>query len=512
VAAPPEAGLAPRLAIARLRAAAVARITSVLPGETGALAAALLVGERSLIAQEADEALRASGLAHVVSISGLHMALIAGTAYGALRALLALFPGLALNHPIRAWAAVAGLVAAIAYLAVSGGGVATVRAFVMAAVAFLAILAGRRALNLRNLAFAGFVVVALEPESVAEPGFQMSFMAVAALLAGWEAWRDRARPGLTERPRGWALRALRFVGLALAGTALTTLLAGLATAPYASFHFGRLSTLSLLGNLAAMPIVSVVVMPAGLFALIGLPLGLEAPPLLVMGAGIDAMMAVARFVAGLPGALVAAPPLPLGSVLLVSFGLLWLCLWRTRLRLLGLAFLGLGLGLAPLLLARPDVLVSANGRIVGVRDAGGALRVSGGRAGAYVLSQWFEREGAAPDGRAMREGVACDPLGCVFTGRDGLRVAHVRRVEAFPEDCRRAHLVVSALPVPGNCGAALVLGPEAIARSGGLSLTLGEGADLAGRLAGARVERAAPEAPRPWQGPARAFSPDVKTL
>jgi len=181
-----EPRLSPDLVVARIRAAIVSRIMAAEPGEAGAVAAALLVGERSALSTETNDSLRISGLFHILSISGLHMMLVAGTAFFLVRALLALSPRLALTQPIRKWAAIAALLVVSLYFALSGGGTATVRAFVMAGVMFAAMLVDRPAISMRNLAIAAFIVLSLEPEGIVEPGFQMSFGAVMALIAGWE--------------------------------------------------------------------------------------------------------------------------------------------------------------------------------------------------------------------------------------------------------------------------------------------------------------------------------------
>ncbi|MBA3516603.1 MAG: ComEC/Rec2 family competence protein [Rhizobiales bacterium] len=454
----PPARLSGGLALARVRAEAVQRITALAPGEAGAVAAALLVGERSALSEKTNESLRISGLAHILSISGLHMMLIAGAAFFAVRAALALSPTLALTRPIRKWAAVAALIVVTVYLALSGGGVATVRAYVMAVVMFAAILVDRPPISMRNLAIAAFVVLATEPESVTEPGFQMSFSAVAALIAAWDVWQDRRRRRLVDEDALPGLRMLRFIGRAVFGVALTSLVAGLATAPFAAYHFERAATYSLLGNLLAAPLVSAIIMPFGLMTLLIMPIGLEALPLAVMVWGIDALLWVSDWVASLPGADLAAPRISALSLILMSAGLLWLCLWRLRWRLLGIPAIGLGLVLVPVLDSRSDILVAPDGTAVAVRDAGGVLRVSGARAGSYVVEQFLDEEGAqAPDAAGLRNGVRCDELACILPSFGALEVAHVRDPVAFAEDCRRVDIIVTPLRAPADCQAMLVI-------------------------------------------------------
>jgi competence protein ComEC len=487
------------LAISQVRTVMVARILAAEPGEAGAVAAALLVGERGALSAETNDSLRVSGLAHILSISGLHMMLIGGTAFFLVRALLALSPALALTRPIRKWAACAALLIVTLYLALSGGGAATLRAYVMAVIMFAAMLVDRPAISMRNLAIAAFVVLALEPESVTEPGFQMSFAAVAALIAGWEAWSERRRLNLVDDDALPGLWATRWLTRAALGVALTTLIAGLATAPFAAYHFERVASYSLLGNLLAAPLISAIIMPFGLLTLVLMPFGLEAVPLYVMARGIETLLAASDFVAGLPGAELSAPPMTPLTLLLITAGLLWLCLWRRRWRLLGVPVVGLGLLLIPALNDLPDVLVAPDGRTVAVRDADGVLRVSGSRVDSYTIEQFFDEEpGPAPAAEELRKGVRCDALACLLAGAKDIEVSHVLDAGAFPEDCGRAEIVVTALAAPRDCGA-LAIDAARLAAFGAHAVRIG---GEPGRLSfDIRTERSV--FPRPWQAGGR---------
>ena len=483
------------LAVARVRAAIVERIMSAQPGEAGAVAAALLVGERSALSEKTNDDLRVSGLYHIISISGLHMMLVGGTTFFVLRALFALSPRLTLRRPIRKWAAVAALMVLTAYFALSGGGAATLRSYVMALIMFAAILVDRPAISMRNLAIAAFIVLALEPEGIMEPGFQMSFMAVCALIAAWEFWRDHRAARLTDDdvvPGYWLMR---LAGRAVLGVALTTLIAGLATGPFAAYHFERVATYSLLGNLLAAPLVSAIIMPFGLLSLVMMPVGLEALPLSVMAWGIEMLLNVAAFVSSLPGAEVRAPQISAMSLVLITAGLLWLCLWRLRWRLLGLPIVGAGLALIPVLIDSPDILVAPDGAAIAVRDQTGVLRVSGARAGSYAVEQFFDEEGGPPtNGAELREGVRCDSLACLLTGSAGLIVSHVLDPAAFAEDCTHATVVVTALTAPQDCRATLVIDAADLARHGAHAVRI-EGP------AAVRITTAYSATPRPWEAP-----------
>ncbi len=280
----------------RLREDIGRRIQAALPGEAGAIAVALTVGDQGGISEKLKDDLRLSGLAHILSISGLHMVLVAGTAFGALRGFLALFPGLALRYPIKKWSAVGALVVATIYLGISGADVPTQRSWVMLAIALAAILFDRRAISLRNVALAALFVLIATPESLLSASFQMSFGAVVALVAGYEAvatyYREREAKLETS---GFGI--LRKVRLWAGGAALTALLAGAATAPFAAFHFQRVASLSLLANLAAEPFVALIVMPMALAGVLLMPLGLETYPLWLMGQGLSVVTWIAATVA-----------------------------------------------------------------------------------------------------------------------------------------------------------------------------------------------------------------------
>ncbi len=293
------------------------RIQDVLSGSTGAIAAALITGTRGGISEDDEAALRDAGLAHVLAIAGLHMALVGGGLFWLVRALLAAAPGLALNYPIKKWAAGAALLAAGFYLVISGAAPPSVRAFVMFAVAMCAVLLDRPALTMRSLALAAAVLLLARPESVADPGFQMSFAAVAALVAVAE-WEGR-RKGAARRGPVW--RYARAI-------ATTSLVGSLATLPFALFHFGRAAHYAVLGNLIAMPVMGFWVMPCAALSVALMPLGWEAPALHALGAGIDVMVAMGRWVSGLPGAVSLSPAMPLSALIPISLGGLWCVIWQ----------------------------------------------------------------------------------------------------------------------------------------------------------------------------------------
>nr|WP_232372419.1 ComEC/Rec2 family competence protein [Acuticoccus mangrovi] len=450
---PADGGLAAR--VDALRRAISARVAATLgAGATAGFADALLVGQRGGMAESDVEALRRSGLGHILAISGLHMALVAGTVFAAVRLALALLPGVALRFPIRKWAAVAGLLAATAYLALSGASVATLRAYVMLVVGLVAILADRPALTMRTVAVAAVAVIVVDPVSVVEPGFQMSFLAVVALVGFYEAWATRP----------WRRRALHPMAAFLWGLALTSLIAGLATLPAAVFHFHRLAPLGLLANLSAMPLLTFIAMPAGVVALAAMPFGLEALPLEAMGLGLAAILAVARQVAAWTGDAGLVGRIPAAAALLACGGILWLALSVAWWRLLGLALLAAGLALAPTT-PRPDLYVSDDGATVAARGPDGRLALLG-RATGFAPTLWLGADGDArpPDAIA---GARCDRLGCTLPLAAG-HLAIARSPRALAQDCALAEVVVSTDRV-ARCAAPLVIDRRVLVASGAVT-------------------------------------------
>lgn len=482
-----------RAGLQHLRRVIGERVTAALPGETGAIAVSLITGERGAITEATNDAYRDSGLVHVLSISGLHMAIMAGSVFLSLRLLLAAVPAVALRYPIKKWAAGAALVGGFCYLLISGGSIPTLRAFVMVAIMFAAVMLDRQAIAMRNVAIAALVVLLLMPESLLDAGFQMSFAAVVALISAYEAVRARAE----EQGRS----VLRSVTFFFGGIVASTIIASLAVAPFGIFHFQVSQQYALLANLIALPICNLVVMPGALMALVLMPLGLEPLALWAMGLGIDLMTATAYWVASLPGAVLHVPAIPATSFGLLIAGGLWLTLWRTRWRLLGVAAIGAGVALAGGG-ERPDILAGRGGALVAARGPDGRLAAAGTRSGNFDLSRWLQHDG---DGRAPREVMRsrvfhCDGTGCVAEMK-GIRVAVSRHAAAIAEDCHRSEIVITELRPPPECAPALALiDRRALLRNGAHAIRIvrdDDGTVRAAHVETVRDRRGA----RPWTQP-----------
>jgi competence protein ComEC len=466
--------------VADLRWRIVGRIRAVLPDSRGAIAAALIAGARGGIADADEAALRDAGLAHVLAIAGLHMALVGGGLFWLVRALLAAVPALALAFPIKKWAAAVALAGSTFYLVISGAAPSSVRAFVMLATALVAVLCDRPALSMRSVALAAAILLALRPESVTEPGFQMSFAAVVALIAAAEWEQGRARLPRTSPPHGRGVRYLR-------GIALTSLVGSLATLPFALFHFDRATHYAVLGNLLAMPVMGFWVMPAAALAVAAMPFGLEAWPLHLLGAGIGTMLAVGRFVSGLPGAVSLVPAMPLSALVAIALGGLWLAVWRRPVRWWGAAPMLAGVMLM-VLTPRPDMLVAADAQTIALRGTDGRLHFLSPPKDRFAAAQWLRRDG---DGRAVAAavglpGLRCGALGCTL--REGVLIAVAHGPQALRQDCGRAAVLISA--VTGRCrGPAVMIDRQMAQRDGGYRISLS-----ALRATSVRQSRGA----RPW--------------
>jgi len=481
-------------AVDGLRATIRERVEGVLSGPAAGIATALISGDRGGIAEAEREAMRASGLAHVLAISGLHMAIMAGSIYWAMRLVLVAVPGLALRFSVKKWAALAALAGALGYLLISGASVATQRAFIMTAVFLIAVILDRPALTLRNVLIAAMVILALTPESLLNISFQMSFAAATALIAVYERLRG-VRP-IGQRGKSIASRAARALVRYAGGIGLTTMVAGLAVAPIAAFHFHTATSYSLIGNMLAMPVVGLVVMPAALAALLAMPFGLESGPLWVMGAGIDLVVAVAREVSALPGAVRPVEAFPVSALAAIALGALWFAIWRGAWRHAGLAAIGTGLVMTSFG-AKPDIFIDRDGRVVAVRMQDGQLAAMPGRAGNYSLGKWLAADGDKRAPRAVRSDrvFRCDQRGCIADVR-GMRLSVAREASALAQDCRHADIVVSPLRMRGGCtGPRIVITQGQLRRHGAHALFIrGEGEARNLRVETAQDVRGA----RPW--------------
>ena len=476
------------IALGRLRQAVTDRIRAGLGGEAGAVAAALLTGERGAISKSTLAAIRDAGLAHLLAISGLHMGLFAGIVFLVVRAALALWEPVALRHSIKKWAALAAFAGMTFYLFLSGATIPTQRAFMMGALVIAAVLLDRTAISMRSVALAAVAVLLVQPESLLGPSFQMSFAAVVALVAVFEIRRERFWK--SDTAYHWSDRIRRY----FIGVSLMTVIANLATGPFAAYSFNRFAVYSLAANLIAIPLTALWIMPWGIAVLLLMPFGLEALALAPMGWGIEGLITVAETVAAWPGAVKLLPAMPLSGLAAAAAGGLWLCLWRGKWRWLGAPVLALSL-LSPAISPSPDLLIDGKGKLFAVRTEDGELALSSRKAARFTGDIWLRRDGqrsSAPWPGEDGGGLRCDAAGCIYRSR-GQVVALVRDGRALAEDCRNAPIVVSVVPVRRACpSASLVIDRFDLWRKGAHALYFDDDG-------GVRVESvAAMRGSRPW--------------
>lgn len=477
-AAPAEGAWETRVFAIRMRISQA--VQAALPGETGAVAAAITTGDRSAIGQGSLADLRATNLAHLLAISGLHMGLLTAFVFGALRSVMMSLPWFGLRVPAKKVAAVGALIVAAGYLALSGGNVATERAFTMVAVMLVAILLDRPALTLRAVAIAATIILVLQPDALLGPGFQMSFAATTALVAVFQ-WLRGVQKGLVPR---WAQ--------GFASLFVASFVAGAATAPIAAVHFNQFAHYGLIANLLSVPAMASVVMPAAVLAACLAPFGLAWVGLAVMGAGLNWILWVAGQVAALPGAL-GHVPTPGGWVLpLIALGGLAAILWQGRARVAGVPVIAAGFvlwGMAE----RPALLIADSGGLIGVMGAEGRA-LSRAKGDGFVASVWLENDGGpVPQADAAeRPGIARDQR----TFRieiGGVKIVQVSGKTALAalDGCGGADLVISnqAETAVLPC---LTLNARDLRKTGSLSLTVGPDGML--DLSAARAEIG----DRPW--------------
>ena len=459
------------------------RVDWIIGGDEGAIAAAMVTGKRDFLSNDAKDLIREAGIFHIITISGVQMTLVAGIFLVVARRLLALSPTLALNYPIKKWAAAVAMAGSLLYDIATGSRVGTERALVMTLIVLGAVIMDRRALTMRNLAFAVFAVVMLEPEAILGVSFQLSFAAVAALvavmearLAGFESDPDPYLPRRGAAPPGLFANLFHKPLALLFATAFATA----ATASFMAYHFHDLSPYVLIGNPLTLGVIEFFAVPGALLGAALYPLGLDAPIWLYVGAGIKFILWAARFIAEAPGSTLHLRAFAPCALPFLALAVISATIWRTwvfRASAIPFAIIGLiGATHGP----RYDVIVAPSGELAAVRDADGRLMIVGKRFNPFAAEQWLSADGDGRDPAAARDPDApCDRLGCVAALPEGESLSIVLDRLAFGEDCQRAEVVVSALSAPPACKAKFVLDEKALASHGAVGLTFSDEAGFA---------------------------------
>ncbi|VVT23251.1 Competence protein ComEC [Sphingomonas aurantiaca] len=482
---------------AGIRVALSRHIVSRLEGSAGGIAAALATGDVGAITEDDSEAMRRAGLAHLLSVSGLHItAAVAATMLIVMR-LFALSPWLALHARLPVIAALAGAAAAIGYTLLTGSQVPTIRSCVAALLVLVALAMGREAMTLRLVATGAMCVMLVLPESAAGPSFQLSFAAITAIMAFHEHPAIRTFFGAHDEGR------VRKLGRGVASLLLTGLLVEVALMPIAVFHFHKSGLYGAFANIIAIPLTTFVVMPLEALALLLDVGGMGAPVWWLVQTSLDALLWLAHRVADAPGSVRALPAMPSAAFALMIIGGIWIALWRTRWRRLGGVPLAVG-AIWALTTPPPDILVTGDGRHVAVRTAAG-LAMLRDRAGDYTRAMLAENGGVdgeplfladQPDARCSRDLCVTDIAGGGRTWRVlATRSAYMVPIDQLLAACRTADIVVSERNLPRRCTPRwLRLDRNMLRRTGGVAVTLGSG----------RVETIlSPGDRHPWRDPPR---------
>lgn len=490
---------------ADLRTRLSTHIQSRIGGSGGGIASALATGDQGAIAEEDSEAMRRSGLAHLLSVSGLHVTAVTAATMLLVLRLLALSPALALRWRLPLVAAGAGAVAAVGYTLLTGAEVPTIRSCAAALLVLLALSLGREAITLRLVAAGALFVLLLWPESLAGPSFQLSFAAVTAIVALHES--PRVRAWFRRREEGWGRRLLRGLGSLL----LTGLVVELALVPIGLFHFHKAGVYGALANIVAIPLTTFVIMPLEALALALDLVGIGAPVWWLTARALDLLLWLAHITASAPGAVAALPAMPGGAYALIVAGGLWAALWRTPVRWAGVLPFAVGMGWA-LLTPPPDLLVTGDGRHLAIRMASGEMALLRDRAGDYTRSVLGENSGAEDAALLLLSdvpGARCSPDLClveVAAGGRRWRVLATRSGYLVPwramiAACRSADIVVSERRLPPDCVPRwLLLDRETLAKTGGVAI----------RFADAQIRTVRTGGRHPWGDPPRVQPPFVQ--
>ncbi|WP_131193755.1 ComEC/Rec2 family competence protein [Lichenihabitans psoromatis] len=505
--AAPSFGLAFHMAVDRARNALASRVDTILGGDTGAIAAAMVTGKRDLLSEDGRDLIREAGIFHIITIAGVQMTLVAGLLFGGTRRGLALSRTLALRYPIKKWAALVAIAGAIAYDILTGSRIGTQRALFMTLIMLGAVLVDRRGFTMRNLALAALVVVLVEPESILGASFQLSFAAVAALVAVYET-RERGRraDGADDvpkrgQPAPGVWRWLHHIVDHGRGLLVATVCATIATASFMAGNFHELSPYVFIGNPLTLAIIEFFAVPGALLGCVLYPLGLDGLVWHWVGAGIGIVLWAARLIASAPHSTVNLPAFAPWAMPFLALAVLSVVIWRTWLfRLTAMPLLMIGLA-GTALGSRYDMIVAPTGDAVAVRQESGLLAVVG-KSNSFAVEQWLRADGdgreAALLGRQTAAPVGrCDKLGCVAPLPGGQILSLVSEPQAFEEDCGRADVIVTGLYAPESCAAALIVDRASLASTGSLGLWLRNGGWLTDPARTAMTDRPWSPAPQP---------------
>lgn len=480
----PDNGFSIANGISVLRQKITENILNSLDETEGNIAAALLTGESGGIKKSVLEDIRIAGTAHILSISGLHLSLVAAIFFFFSRGIMALIPRLVLNYNIKKWSALIAILGSFFYLLISGSPIPAKRAFVMTSLVLTAIIIDRNGAPMRSIALAAMVIMLFMPESILTPSFQMSFAAVIALIAAFEA----LRPVFKEFSEYGIIR--RFL-IYLVSVIISSVVAGLATAPFAVYHFNNMPSYGVLANLIAVPLSTFWIMPFGVLALLLMPFGLEQLGLIPMGWGIDIMVKTAEYIASLPSSIHILPAIPNFAFGLLTIGGLWLCIWQGKWRLYGVVPVLIAIIITSFM-PLPDILIGGEGEVFAVKDDNGKWIFSSKRKGSYTREMWLNRIGEEDFSVIDKEdskNIKCDETGCIYN-KNKYKVVIAKHPLSLQQDCESADILINLTKINTDCESAkLVITYRDIMKNGAYAISLGNQEVIFRNVIGERGKR-----------------------
>ncbi len=421
--------------VSALRTKVIDHIKSMLPPDEAAVTAAIIAGEQGGINSRLLNHYRDSGLAHFLSISGLHMSMIAGMMFFLIRLMTAMFPPLALRCDSKKIAALFAIVMSMVYLVISGSAIPAQRAFIMTFIVLLGVLFDRRAISMHTIAWAAFIVLFISPEALIGASFQMSFAAVIALVAFYEKYAgalQRFLRGRGDKLQSLPLRIVKILFAYIIGILLSDLVASLATLPFAIYHFNRIALFTSLANLLAGPVIGLLIMPFTLLSLVTMPFGMDYVDIKIVGFGVSLVNQITAWVSSLPDAAYLIPSMPAWGLVLIALGGLWLAIWQTSIRRWGMLPLIIGF-LSIAVVRQPDMLISYDGRLIALQDKQHNMVILPARGNKFMQDVWLNKTASHPltdeqksllreiyyQGKTAKDwlDLACRPDECLYQNR-----------------------------------------------------------------------------------------------
>ena len=442
------------------------RIRTNMSKRSASISEGMLIGNIGAIDKSDYEAIRIAGLAHIISISGMHIVVVVGLIFFTVKFLLSRVSFIVINYNLKKIAAVFALFASFGYLLISGSPVSAQRAFVMSAIVLLGVIIDRRTNALRAIAIAATVIIIATPETLKSAGLQMSMAASIALIVTFEKF-SKLEKGLNQQSSVFK-KIIRYI----ISITFSTLVAGLATAPFVIFHFNQFSTYSILANIAAIPLSDFFIMPVGIISILLMPFGLEHLTLAILEPGIVFLIEYSKFIALLPNANFYIPSFSDNGLALIAFGGIISALCKTQLKFFGIIMIIIG-GSTCFFQPKTDVIIDGSGKVFGVVE-GDAIYLSNRNKSRFAVRSWMDKLGIK-ERKLLKDirDVNCNKEKC-FIKKHGKEIVIFSEGEA---ECLAVDVVVNLTNDKVlNCDGAQIIDKDLLNNNGTHSLTITEDA------------------------------------